>query len=318
MVQTSDINKINRLIDKANNIYIMGHRYIDLDAIASSAGIYHLAKSKNKKASIIINDKKLEVSSKKLINEMFKSYRIINSNEIKNINDDDLLIIVDTNKEALLQDKTLFQKINNVIIIDHHDYNDECIKKGLVIIDEETSSACEMITEILLHNNFEIVPNLATILLSGIVLDTNNFVLKTGANTYKMAYELTTRGAKPLYVQYLLKQNLKDYVARQKAITNIKKIKNVAISCTSQRVTYRREDLAKISDTLLQFNGIEASFVIGKLDNGNIGISARSMGKIDVGKILENFDGGGDNHEAGASIENSTTKEIEKKIRMFL
>ena len=171
-----------------------------------------------------------------------------------------------------------------------------------------------MLTDLLDKEKININETVATILLSGIVLDTNNFVIKTTKNTYRTSYLLAEKGAKPESVQFLLKQDIKNYVERQKVITNVKQVKNVAISNGKSTIRYRREDLAKIADTLLQFDKIEASFVIGKLENKNVGISARSLGNINVGKVLENFNGGGDENEAGACVENSSIKEVNNKL----
>lgn len=311
--------EIKEKILNAKSIYIMAHKYIDLDAIGSAIGIYEYIKLFNKRATIVLNDKILESGVRKEIQKFNKQYKIKRSTQIKEkIDDSCLIIIVDTNKDYLLQDSQMFNKTNNIILIDHHDFKDESIKKGLIIIDENASSSCEMIAEFLHHEKVPISNEIATLLLSGIIVDTNNFILKTTTKTYKTAYILAEQGAKPLEVQYLLKQNLKEYINRQKVITNVKTINNVAISCANSRIVYRREDLAKIADTLLQFNHIEASFVIGKLDKNTIGISSRSMGIVNVGNILENFGGGGDNHEAGASIKNDTIKNIENKLKEYI
>lgn len=311
--------EIDKLIENSSSVFIMGHKYLDLDAIGSAIGMYEYLKEFNKKPTIIINDRKLEPGVKKIIDKMNDLYSINKSKKIKlKINENSLLIIVDTNKESLLQDTNFFSFFQNVIVIDHHDLKETSINKGLVIVDEEASSTCEMVADFLEYSKTPIDEDIATILLSGIVLDTNNYVLKTTTNTFRASYILAQKGADPSYVQYLLKQNLKEYIERQKVVTNVKMIKNIAISCAKSTLTYRREDLAKIADTLLQFNNIEASFVIGKLDKKNVGISARSLGNINVGEILENLNGGGDNHEAGARIENVSIKKIEMELKEIL
>ena len=312
-------SKLNNLIDKSSNVLIMGHKYLDLDAISSSIGVYEYVKSRNKKATIIINDIKLEKGVKRALDKLQDLYNIKRSSHInKEINKDSLVIVVDTNKEYLLQDKDLFNSIDNVAVIDHHDPTEYSIKKGLVIIDRDASSTCEMLTDLLNEEKVKINPTIATLLLSGIVLDTNNYVVKTTKNTYRTSYILTEWGACPQDVQSLLKQDIKKYIERQKVITNVKVIQNIALSCGKSSVKYRREDLAKIADTLLQFNKIEASFVIGRLDNHNVGISARSLGNINVGKVLEKFNGGGDENEAGAMIENTTIKKVEEELKKLI
>ena len=297
----------------------MGHRYLDLDALGSAIGVCDFVKTYSKKSTIIINDIKLEKGVKKALDKLKDNYDIRRGIKARKlVNNKTLLIVVDTNKDYLVQDKNLFDMIDNIAVIDHHDTNNQSITKGLVIIDRDSSSTCEMLTDLLVEEKIKVNELSATLLLSGIVLDTNNYVIKTTKDTYRTSYILTEWGARPDHVQYLLKQDIKKYVERQKVITNVKQIQNVAMSCGKSTIKYRREDLAKIADTLLQFDKIEASFVIGRLDKNSVGISARSLGNINVGKILEKFNGGGDENEAGAFIENTTIKKVEEELKAII
>ena len=256
---------------------------------------------------------------KKVLDSLNNTFSIKRTSKIKSkINNKSLLVIVDTNKSYLLQDPTLLPSFEKVVVIDHHDSNEQTISDGLVIIDRNASSTCEMITDLIDYEKIEISKEVATIILSGIVLDTNNYVIKTTTETFRTSYILSKYGADAQYVQYLLKQDLKKYLARQKVLTNIKQIKKIALTNGKSNVVYRREDLAKIADTLLLFDKIEASFVIGKLDDKSIGISARSLGRINVGKILEKFNGGGDEFEAGASIKNTNIRNVEKELKEII
>lgn len=310
---------INKMIDDASTIFIMGHRFLDLDALGAAIAVSEYVKKRKKGSYIIVNDTRFEKGVKKALDILKNSYKIVRSTSIKNKNNpNSLLIIVDTNKEYLLQDKALLQSFDNIILIDHHDTSSSSIKKGLVVIDRDASSTCEMITDLFDSEKIEINKQVATLLLSGIVLDTNNFVIKTTVDTFRTSYILVKYGASPQKVQFLLKQDLKNYVARQKVITNVKQINNCLITCAKATILYRREDLARIADTLIQFDKIEASFVIGRLDKNHIGISARSLGKINVGNILEGFNGGGDENEAGASLENKSIKEVEEELKKII
>lgn len=311
--------KLDKYINNSSNVFIMGHRYLDLDALGASIGMYEYVKFKEKKPTIIINDRRLEKGVKKALDDCKSLYIIKRSSHIKNkINSKSLLIVVDTNKDYLLQDSSLLDNFEKVVVIDHHDTNEQSINDGLIIVDRKASSTCEMITDLLDKDKIDITQKVATIILSGIVLDTNNYVIKTTTDTYRTSYILSKQGADSSYVQFLLKQDLKKYLERQKVLTNVKQIKKVALTNGKSNVIYRREDLAKIADTLLVFDKIEASFVIGKLDDKSIGISARSLGRLNVGKILEIFNGGGDEFEAGASIKNSTIKKVEDDLKDIL
>lgn len=311
--------KLDEYIESATGIYIMGHRYLDLDALGASIGIYEYIKSKGKKPVILINDRKFEKGVKKVLDSLNNTFAIKRTSRIKSrINNKSLLVIVDTNKGYLLQDPTVLEKFDNVVVIDHHDSNEQTISNGLIIIDRNASSTCEMITDLIDYEKLDITKEVATIILSGIVLDTNNYVIKTTTDTFRTSYILSKQGADAQHVQFLLKQDLKKYLARQKVLTNIKQIKKVALTSGKSNVIYRREDLAKIADTLLLFDNIEASFIVGKLDDKSIGISARSLGRINVGKVLESFNGGGDEFEAGASIKNTTIKNVEGELKEII
>jgi len=311
--------KLDKYINNSSNVFIMGHRYLDLDALGASIGIYEYVKFKGKKSIIIINDRRIEKGVKKALEDLKSTFTIKRSTHIKNkINNKSLLIVVDTNKDYLLQDSSLLDLFEKVIVIDHHDTNEQSINDGLIIVDRASSSTCEMITDLLDFDKVPISSEVATIILSGIVLDTNNYVIKTTTDTYRTSYLLSKQGADSSRVQFLLKQDLKKYLERQKVVTNVRQIKKIALSNGKSNVIYRREDLAKIADTLLVFDKIEASFVIGKLDDKSIGISSRSLGRINVGKILENFNGGGDEYEAGASIKNTTIKKVEEELKNII
>lgn len=312
--------QFNRKLFGIKNIFIMGHQDLDLDALGSSLGMYEILTHQKKNCFLVIDDKVCELGVSKVLAKVKDHVHIITSNKIEQYmhakKQKNLLLILDTNKPNLLSNETVLTLFDEIIVIDHHEMNTSSISKGLIIVDNTSSSTCEMIAELIEYYHVKPDPNISTVLLSGIVLDTNNFMLKTTMKTYYMAYYLTKLGADPKKVQYLLKQDLKQYIERQKTITGVKILnKNIALSVSSANIIYRREDLAKIADTLLLFNGIEASFVIGKISETEVGISSRSMGNIKIQAILERLEGGGDNYNAAARIENKSLEEVEKSLR---
>ena len=311
-----DFKIIKKCFKKSSKVFIMGHKDVDLDAFGAAIGMCCYAFSKNSTSYIILDDKKLETSVKKVIEQYSKSLNIIKSKGIDELLDDkSLLVIVDVNKKSLLQNSEVLEKFKNIIVIDHHGVGIDTINtpQAHLFIDTSASSTCEIITGLFEYENYVLEPTVATTILAGIVLDTNNFIIKTDKETYHAAYYLAKCGADSRGVQYLLKQDIKEYVEMQKVITEVKVIKKIAISKGLQTKVYRREDLAKIADTILLFNNIEASFVIGKIDNG-VGISSRSMGNINVGQIMEEFGGGGDNHEAAAKITDRSLNEVFSEV----
>ncbi|MBQ2639646.1 MAG: DHH family phosphoesterase [Bacilli bacterium] len=315
--------KIKRAVRKAKTIFLMGHKDLDLDALGSCVGLSLLLKKKKKECYIIIDDKEHELGVEKILKELEGCINVIRSENIdKTINKRDnknLLIILDTNKIDLVQNKDVLKKINNKLVIDHHDIGKNSIKDAIMINDTSSSSTCEMITKLIEYYDFDIESYYATILLSGIVLDTNNFTLKTSKDTYYAAFYLASLGASAKKVQYLLKQDIEDYKERQKLMTSIDKIdKKVAFTKASAHTIYRREDLAKVADTLLFFNDIEASFVIGKIGKKTIGLSARSLGNYNIRKILTKLGGGGDEYDGAARFENTTLSKVEKQIKQYI
>ena len=315
--------KINRELRRTKTVFLMAHKDLDLDALGSCIGMYLYLKKKKKDCYIVIDDQNHELGVEKVLIELEGCIEIIKSENIdKYLNpreSKNLLIVLDTNKSDLVQSKELLKRIEKKIIIDHHDLGKTTIKEGLKIIDNEVSSTCEMITYLLEALDVNIESYYATVLLAGIVLDTNNFTLKTKAETYYAAYFLASIGASAKKVQYLLKQDLVEYTEREKLLTDIEIIDNkIAITRASSSTKYRREDLAKVAETLLYFNNIEASCVIGKIDKETVGISARSLGNFDINKILVKLGGGGDTYSGAAKFENTTLSKVEEELKNIL
>lgn len=311
---------LNKAINNAKSIFLIAHKDLDLDALGSSVGMYMILKEKKKDCYIIIDDITHELGVEKVLHELEGCVKIIKSEEIEKYlhprENKNLLIILDTNKESLLQSKNVTNKFTKKLIIDHHDLSKKSIKGVSIINDPDVSSTCEMIAELIEFYDIELEPYYATVLLAGIVLDTNNFTLKTNSDTYYYAYYLANLGASAKKVQYLLKQDIVEYTERQKLLSGIETInERIAITKATPHTIYRREDLAKVADTLLFFNNIEASFVIAKIGKDTIGVSARSLGNYQISKILEKIGGGGSNFNGAAKFENTTISNVEKIVK---
>ncbi|MGN0973968.1 MAG: bifunctional oligoribonuclease/PAP phosphatase NrnA [Bacilli bacterium] len=308
--------KLLKKTKHSNNIFIMGHKSLDLDALGAAAGISVIAKKYNKdNVKIIINDQEHESAVKLALEYLKDKITVTNSKNITNINQNDLLIIIDVNKKYLLQDETLLNKFKNIILIDHHTIGKGSIKNDNSYINTTYSSTCEMVTEIILDKKIKIPSQIATVLLSGIVLDTNSYAINTTEQTFFYSAYLTSLKADTRKVQTLLKQDFEDYKERQKLILNVQFIdKKTAISVGSNTKFYRREYLAKAADTLLLFKGIETSYVIGRLNNEEIGISARSLTDGKVNKVLSNLNGGGSPREAAAVVQETSLEKVQQLL----
>lgn len=315
--------KLNRAIRKSKNVFLMAHKDLDLDALGSQIGMYMILKGKRKKVYIIIDDKTHELGVEKVLRELEGCIEVIKSEKIDEYlnprKSKNLLLILDTNKAELVQSKDILSKFNNKLVIDHHETDKKTIQDAELIIDKKVSSTCEMITSLIEYYDVELESYYATILLSGIVLDTNNYTLNTTSETYYASYYLSSLGASAKKVQYLLKQDINEYNERQKLLSEIETINGkIAFTKATPYTVYRREDLAKVADTLLFFNNIEASFVIGKIGKDTIGISARSLGNFDIVKILTKLGGGGDTYYGAAKFEKSTISKVEQELKKLL
>lgn len=311
--------ELRKIIKKHEVVFIVGHKDLDLDAIGSALGMSYIVKSFKREAYVILDDEVFEPAVERIIQETPKINFIKSENLSKKMKEKNLLIIVDTNKKQLLKNQELLEQFEDIIVIDHHQPNDTSIQQGMILIDTDSSSACELVTELIYYYGIKLEPQIATAILGGIVLDTNNFVVKTRAKTYFASYHLATFGADPRKVQYYLKQDIKDYIIRQKVIVDVEILdEKYAITTGDETIKYKREELAKIADTLLQFKGIVASFVIGKTDDNKIGLSARSDGKVDVSKIAEKLGGGGGVQEAAAQLDEKTIAGLKEELLKIL
>ncbi len=311
--------KIRKIIKKSDNIFVMGHKNLDLDAIGACVGITSICNHFNKDSYIIVDDEVNELGVEKILHEISDNKNIIKSEEVTEyFKKNSTLIIVDVSKAHLLQNQKILHHFNQIIVLDHHQETEQTIN-ALSIIDDAYSSACEIVTNLIEMYGVKPTSEDATIILSGIVLDTNNFKSKTTGRTYYAAYILSKYGANSKKVKYYLKENLNDYIIRNKVIMNTEIINNkYAVAKTEKDKKYKREELAKIADTLLSFHGIEASFIIGeRLDDG-IGISARSEGNIDVGKITNELGGGGDISSAACQLFDTTIDKVYEELKEVL
>jgi len=311
----------NKFIDettKYNKFVIIPHDEIDLDSLGSALGLYTLLSSFEKETIINIDEQTPELGVKRALQKVKELDLNINISKLENIEVDNntLLIVVDYHKKDMAQNPDVFKLTNNIVVIDHHIESKESIKNYILkYIDDESSSTTEIIYDLLEMKNISIPNYIATVMLAGITVDTNNFSIKTSPKTHEVAAQLTKKGAITKEVQYLLKEDLKEYVSMQKIIFNTEVIDKIfAITVGKKTEIYTKEQLAKIADSLLQFDEIEASFCIGKINSNIIGISARSLGNIDVQKIMEKLNGGGHLTDAACQMYNTTLDKAKNEL----
>lgn len=320
---------IKNEILKADNVILMGHNYSDLDCVGASIGMYStITKSLKKNAYIVCNEK--TSNAKQLIDSAkmcgLKEAFVSPSDVMKKINNNTLLIILDTHINTFIESKEIYEKCKKIIVIDHHRKMVNFINNALIFFHEPlASSACEMVSEIISYIGDDYLSGFeAGALLSGIMLDTKNFVIKTGVRTFEAAAYLKQKGANTVNVKRLFSGDIDAYRTKSEIVCNARVVDEVAVSIAKDNIKNIRVVAAQAADELLSFEGVNSSFVIFRIDNKTIGISARSYGKLNVQVIMEALGGGGhltmaacqlevENQEVAEELLLSKIKELRKK-----
>lgn len=311
---------LTQLIRESDNVLIMGHSNSDMDAIGSSMGIYRLAKTLGKETKIV-NDtigpgisKFIDMADK---DEEYHGVFINNSEGLELVTPSTLLVIVDTNKKGYVNSPAILEKVQRIVVIDHHRRSTDYIEDAVLTFHEVyASSAAELVTEILEYSQTPLTlkPMEIEALYAGIMLDTKNFTFKTGVRTFEAAAFLRRQGVDIIRVKKWFQNDLETYQIISNIVSKAEIMnENIAIS------TYEEDDedtnilIAKAADELLTINGINCSFVLGKLDD-KVFISGRSIGDINVQLILEKMGGGGHITLAGAQVTGMTIEEAKQEL----
>lgn len=315
---------LKELVIESDKVLIMGHKNPDMDAIGSAIGILKVAQMNKREGFIVYNKNEIDTGVQRLMDEIKDNEslfsRFISPEQAYEIaSDDTLLVVVDTHKPSLVIDERLLNRIENVIVIDHHRRGEEFIKNPLLVYMEPyASSTAELVTELLEYQpkNGKIQMLEATALLAGIIVDTKSFTLRTGARTFDAASYLRSHGADTVLVQKFLKEDINTYIKRAKIIENVYFYRDgIVISKCEDNVYCDQVLIAQAADTLLTMDGVSASFVISKRSEDTLGISARSLGDINVQVVMENLDGGGHLTNAATQMYDISTDEAETLLQ---
>ena len=313
-------NALENLIKESKKVMIMGHTNPDMDAIGSCMGIYRLAKTLDTNAYIVTSEK--ATSWQAFRDELEKDYefedRIINEEiALENIDEETLLVVVDTHKINYVDAPELLDKTENIVVVDHHRRSTDYIENAKLIFQEVyASSAAELVTEILQYAEAKV--DLKTIeaesLYAGIMMDTKNFTFKTGVRTFEAAAYLRRCGVDIIRVKKWFQSDfasfnlIADIVRKAEIISE-----GIAISSYDEITKDATIICAKAADELLTISDITASFVLGNTGD-KICISGRSIGDINVQLILEKLGGGGHITLAGAQVEDMTMEETRQEL----
>lgn len=318
-------SSLTELIVQSSSVFVMGHKMADLDAVGAAAGICCLCRAKGKKVNIVIDRENNAAQSLLAVLSAMPEYDgcfIGGEDALLQADAKSLLIVVDTNRPDQVECKPLLESLRRVVVIDHHRRAADYIEQPVLNLHEPfASSASELVTELLQYavEPDEISTNEAAALLSGLVLDTKSFSVRTSSRSFEAAAFLRRLGADTIEVKKLFQNDLPSTVARYKIIQNARLYRgNIAIAALDYTAT--RTIAAQAADELLNISGIEASFVLYPQDDVTI-ISARSIGEANVQVILEPLGGGGNAATAGAQIKGknvtATLDDLLKSIDKF-
>lgn len=315
-------NQLIQLVESSDRVYIMGHKFSDLDSVGSSVGLACAIRNLGNTAHVVVNS--LSSLSTQLIdrlkagedqkNTLFMSPEEAN----ETITDNSLLIITDTHNPLMLESQELHAKAKQVVIIDHHRKTVNFIDNSLIFYHEPyASSASEMVTEIL--NYFgkagKITALQAEALLSGIMLDTKNFTIKTGVRTFEAAAFLRKLGADTVNVKGLFANTIDNYRQKAALVSKADIYKRCAIASTTVYSPDMRLVASQAADELLGIENVDASFVYYKSSNEEIYVSARSLGALNVQLVMEYLGGGGHQTMAAAQLKGISVEEAGRRVK---
>ncbi|MEB5686913.1 DHH family phosphoesterase [Mammaliicoccus lentus] len=314
------------ILIEGDKVIIMGHKSPDMDAIGAAIGVSRIAKMNNLESYIVLNDSDIDDTLQRVMREIDEKpdlkERFITSEEAwHEMTSRTTLVVVDTHKPELVIDENLLNKANRKVVIDHHRRGESIISSPLLVYMEPyASSTAELVTELLEYQPTEhrLTRIESTIMLAGIIVDTRNFTLRTGSRTFDAASFLRSHGADTILCQHFLKDDIDTYIKRSDLIKTVKLFRGgVAIAHGDEEQIYHPVTVAQAADELLGLEGVEASYVVAKRSEDTVGISARSLGEVNVQLTMEALGGGGHLSNAATQIKDSTVEEaIEKLIEV--
>ncbi|WP_077329782.1 DHH family phosphoesterase [Virgibacillus siamensis] len=318
---------LKELVKESENVIIMGHKSPDMDSVGAAIGILNIAKVNGVEGYIVFDPDDVDTGVYRLVDAIKGEddlwQHFIEPDEAEAIiTSKSLVVVVDTHKPSMVANSRLLNKSNYKVVIDHHRRAEDFIENPtLVYMEPYASSTAELVTELLEYQPKTLKLKMleATALLAGIIVDTKSFTLRTGSRTFDAASYLRSKGADTVLVQQFMKEDLDLYIKRSKLIERAEIFQDsIAISKGKPGEVYGSVLIAQAADTLLTMSGVSASFVISERNDGRIGISARSLGDVNVQVVMEQMNGGGHLTNAATQIEDTTIDDAEKLLKDIL
>jgi c-di-AMP phosphodiesterase-like protein len=317
---------LKELVEAKDKVVIMGHAIGDVDSFGAAVGIYRIAKTLNKKAHIVINEVTTSVRplmTRFLHNPDYEEDLFLKSDAAMSVVDNNtLLVIVDVNRPNYTECKELLGLTKTIVILDHHRQSGEAIENAVLsYIEPYASSSCEMVAEVLQYigEGLRLRQVEADAMYAGVMIDTNNFLTKTGVRTFEAAAFLRRSGADATRIRKMFRSDLNEFRTKADAISATEVyLDHYAIAvCSSEGINSPTVLGAQVANELLNINNIKASFVLTEFNN-KIYVSARSIDEVNVQVVMEKLGGGGHMSVAGAQFSGCTIEEAIVNVKSIL
>lgn len=327
---TARINSraLSELLQKHSQVFIMPHKMTDIDALGGAVGLLQMALAEGCDAKIVLDFDFIDQTTQKVVDMLNReyikliSYFVDPDDALDQVTSDSLVIVIDHHSPVQSNAPKLLDRTKYVVVIDHHRRIDNLLSDVMLnYVEPYASSSVELVIELidLYHKEVDLDPFEVTMMLAGMMIDTNNFTYRTGVRTFEAAALLKQYGADPFKARLILRESLDDIRTKSNLVNQAKIIMNhFAITALDPEIKTERVQLAKTADELLEIDNIIASFALGNIGNDTIAISARSVDKFNVSVMMEQFGGGGHLNNAAAQVQNQPMDVLIKKIEDIL
>ncbi len=313
---------LKELVEGKERVVVMGHSNGDVDSFGASVGIYRIAHALNRKAYIVLGDTDSAVQAikERFYTKEYEDDMIVSSQTAMDLVDEStVLVVVDVNRGSYTECPALIEMAQTVVVIDHHRQAGDSVDKAVLFyIEPYASSVCEMVAEILQYigNGLKLRPAEAEAMYAGIMIDTNYFSARTGVRTFEAMAYLRRSGADSVRVRKVFREDLSEYKIRAAAIQDTELYQGVFAIAQSQSEGVESPTVvaSKVANSLLDINGVKASFVLTRY-KGKIYISARSIDEVNVQVMMERIGGGGHINMAGAQLTDTSMEDAKDIIR---
>ena len=313
---------ISEKIKSVDQVFVVGHKKLDMDALGASIGMQLFANNINERSYAVYDDTSMAQDIERAVGKIQSdgaTKLVTVSDALRMVTNQSLLIMVDHSKTALTLSNDLYEKFHQVIVIDHHRRDEDFPENAMITyIESGASSASELVTELLQFQNSKknrLNKIQASVLMAGIMLDTKNFSVRVTSRTFDVASYLRSRGSDSVLIQEISAINFDEYREVNELILNGQMVfPHIIVATGAADVPYGTVTISKAADSMLAMSKIEATFVIALNEQGSISISARSRSKVNVQKIMEQMGGGGHFNSAASQLEDVTIDQVRTQL----